>query len=93
MGKGRLTQGMRKRAQQTADQTGSVRWINYTSLGWKVERRPSGPENLRIRIDPQPDQEVSSKRRVSTKNRYLDPNWPLDTSSLDTSFHDHEMDV
>jgi len=35
----------------------------------------------------------AKKRRKKQRSRYLDPDAPLDTPSLDTSFHDHEMDV
>lgn len=33
------------------------------------------------------------RKRGMPKSRYLDPDAPLDTPSLDTSFHDGEMDV
>lgn len=32
-------------------------------------------------------------RRRTVASRYLDPDAPLDTPSLDTSFHDREMDI
>lgn len=35
----------------------------------------------------------AKKRKKTVKSRYLDPDAPLDTPSLDTSFHDGEMDV
>lgn len=44
---------------------------------------------------PEVTSEPSRKRKTvkRRKSRYFDPDAPLDTPSLDTSFHDHEMDV
>lgn len=71
-----LTKRLRSTAQQTANQTGRVRWINYTSLGWRIEKTPAGPENLRVRFDPATNaprrmavSEVTSQRSNRRENQ------------------------
>lgn len=66
-----LTQAMRKRAQQTADQTGKPRYIVYTSLGWRIERAPSkAHENLMETFKP--------RKKEPKRDREIDNGLPAE---------------
>lgn len=44
-----------ERARRIASVTGECRYVVYTSLGWRIERAPSGPSNLIITVYPNGD--------------------------------------
>jgi hypothetical protein len=43
---------LKARAQNIANIRRMTVWVNFTSLGWRIEYVPSGPEDLRVRFDP-----------------------------------------
>jgi hypothetical protein len=42
------------RAQAMCDADGRTRWVNYTSLGWRIELAPLDNSEVSFRITPDP---------------------------------------